>query len=92
MTDIKFTPGPWEYDKDNNAIYNKYCNYICDAPLNNPKDKHLIAAAPELYDSLDKIVKMSILSGFKPMKDSLNPVHAWLYDAQELLAKARGEI
>jgi hypothetical protein len=46
----------------------------------------------QMSDSLDKIVKMAMLSGFKPMQDSLNPIHAWLYDAMELLAKARGEI
>lgn len=56
MSDIKHTDGPWHYDQANDAIYNKHCLYICDAPRNNKHDKNLIVAAPELLEALEAII------------------------------------
>ena len=56
MSEAKFTKGPWHYDKELGAIYNDKCNYICDAPKNNSADKHLIAAAPKMYEMLERLI------------------------------------
>ncbi len=84
MSEAKFTKGPWHYDGDFQSIYNKYCEYICDAPLNNSADKHLIACAPEMYAMLDKISDELLEAG-----------GVWscalAKEIEALLAKARGE-
>jgi hypothetical protein len=85
MSETKFTKGPWHYDADFKSIYNKQCNYICDAPLNNAADKHLIAAAPEMYALLDEISDGLLEAG-----GCGNCVLAKRIEA--LLAKARGEL
>jgi hypothetical protein len=87
----KFTKGPWHADKDFKAIYNAQCNYICDWPLNNEHDKHLIAAAPEMYAELlaDVARITKILETFTGLKNE--PLNNELSRKIKLLAKARGE-
>lgn len=77
----KFTEGPWHVDFEMDAIYNDRANYICDRPLNNVHDAHLIAAAPEMYRAVEELVEyLDLQEGYEP------------YDsAMKLLAKARGE-
>jgi len=77
-TKLRATPGPWHYDQENNAIYNKTCLYICDAPKNNDHDKHLIAAAPDLYEALEITAELVEALGHTAKK------------ARVALAKARG--
>jgi hypothetical protein len=82
MSEAKFTKGPWHYDGDFQSIYNKYCEYICDAPLNNSADKHLIACAPEMYAQLQEVSNwLNSQLGFGD----------WHKEIEALLAKARGE-
>ena len=82
----KFTKGPWHVDSELRAIYNKQCNYICDYPLNNSHDKHLIAAAPDMYKMLDTIE--TVLSG----NSEYNATDISVDYLRKLLAKARGEL
>lgn len=90
MSETKFTKGPWHYDGNFKSIYNKYCEYICDAPLNNAADKHLIACAPEMYAMLELIASAQK----KHYGDGMRLHIAMITIAKEieaLLAKARGE-
>lgn len=91
MSDTKFTPGPWitfqprgdgsvpvRTDGLGITICYVHDGAICDA-INNA---HLIAAAPELYEVLDRLVNWTCSEhGMIP------PV----YDAVKALSKARGE-
>jgi len=86
MNETKFTLGPWHYDKENNAIYNKTCLYICDAPKNNDHDKHLITAAPELYEALNDLLNDCINFDGGKLTD------IFMVKASRALAKARGEV
>jgi hypothetical protein len=38
-----------------------------------------------LRNLLERAVNMHTMSGFVPHKDSLNPVHSWLYEAMAQL-------
>ena len=84
MNETKFTPGPWVHDKSMGASYYKNCLYICDAPVNNEHDAHLIAAAPELYEAL----KFLLTCKHGEFCDHYREAET---KARTVLAKARGE-
>jgi hypothetical protein len=90
MSEDKFTRGPWHYDADFKSIYNKQCNYICDAPLNNAADKHLIAAAPEMYDFIKKVFDIQKNHYGYAMELHMAMIRL-AEESEQLLAKARGE-
>ena len=82
----KWTPGPWrvEYKYGDMAIIADGDSIMCDMtyyPLvpDNPNDWHLIAAAPDLYDALEKLINALDVS----FDDDPN--------AYTALAKARGD-
>lgn len=85
----KFTPGPLRaletriYLPNNQGGFN-----ICGSP-NAEVNAHLIAAAPEMYDVLDKIVKYFVEPGGK--EDWVMFSREMLEPAKHVLAKARGE-
>jgi len=92
MSETKFTPGPWRFEVDGDTNYAKiFCS-------SNPHDgdnlrgycgkhnAHLIAAAPELYEALQRL----ITSGLDPYTHNMimsDPSHY----VNLALAKARGE-
>jgi len=89
MNDTKFTPGPWRFEVDGDTNYAKiFCS-------SNPHDgdnlrgycgKHnanLIAAAPELFDCLQRCLDEMVWIGPKAKKTA--------EDSHAALAKARGE-
>lgn len=86
MSELKATPGPWEprHDelvaKDGNTVAIFLC---CGGQEVNAANAHLIAAAPELYEALEMMLKMVEFGGFG--KD------AAMDTARSALAKARGE-
>jgi len=88
MTDKKWTPGPWvvngdkvSYDLDGH--YDSICQIVWSEP-----NAHLIAAAPDLYEALDKLVdRLDDIRGLE--MDVLAPNQ--IRDAQLALAKSRGE-
>lgn len=58
----KHTPGPWSktYFAKTHAVHSKSgeCIAVCDSSLaNNEENARLIAAAPELLESLEKLVR-----------------------------------
>ena len=87
MNEFKGTPGPWEVD--GTEIYpvegHKASDAICEMkPGFSDADAALIAAAPELLESLQYAIEYATLddSGNAPF---------WLADAIEAVAKALGE-
>jgi len=90
MSELKATPGPWEWYTSNSyrrlgtkdwhleIMYAvKYADGVCSIGFRNPSDSHLIEAAPDLYAALD----------------ACNPVPGSTADRLRKLAmaKARGE-
>ena len=84
----KHTPGPWEHNdyqiietKTEKVIAN--CTYGGRNP-NNANDARLIAAAPELLESLQQLIDWFD-------SDSNEPIEAPLDAARAAIAKATGE-
>lgn len=97
MTETKFTPGPWKCDGEESAYYDLptlnildkdgdivagAVDYIDESGLPNA---HLIAAAPDLYEVLQRMV--NVASEIAPDVQGANV----FTDARNVLAKARGE-
>lgn len=104
MSKPKFTPGPW---KAHHGVYEPdYVFYGEEENCDREKrviaevyqrvgfqsyDVDLIAAAPEMYDFLEKLVNQIEENGLTQY-DSIHNGENWvLEDAKELLHKARGE-
>jgi len=85
MAKAAWTPGPWRAGVDVNdqpfvkggGIYEE---------INREEDAHLIAAAPDLYDALAEMARLSV--GGAATDEQLNTAEA---NARTALAKARGE-
>ena len=96
MTERKWTPGPWDA-MANGWIEASDGDPVCminDAGLPNStfsEDFHnarLIAAAPELYDGNEWLIKtLSYVLAGKPVRDADEAI----YFAKKVQAKARGE-
>ncbi|MFT9070300.1 MAG: hypothetical protein ABF446_08385 [Acetobacter orientalis] len=87
MSEVKFTPGPWRVrfgnighvTAENGALVAK-CQRLTSL-CNLQANAHLIAAAPDLYEALERVIKI--------IDDS-----SWclkLTEERAALAKARGE-
>lgn len=87
----KWTPGPWSISTENDVCaqidgeYHAVCtDQFCYAPASEQKaNAHLIAAAPDLYEALDKVNRW--------FNGSENELGMILREAVAALAKARGE-
>ena len=93
MSDTKFTPGPWRYDRTNGSpttgehmIAGAKPGYLAEVRDCGSGDvranAHLIAAAPDLYAALD---------GLLGLLDAGSLYEPQAYAARTALAKARGE-
>lgn len=97
MTETKFTPGPWKFDGEDSGYYDLptlnirdkdgyiiagAVDFYSDPGLSNA---HLIAAAPDLYEALDKIMRMDLSWGYDKAMGKSQEI------AYRALAKARGE-
>lgn len=90
--DTKFTKGPWAVAKnssyfdigaDYNHIHNGLGEHVCIGVMADQEaNAHLIAAAPEMYEALDDVVKQITSADIHGIDIEL---------IIELLAKARGE-
>jgi len=97
--ETKFTQGPWSFEYDGNSMFLEIDAYrgddvftVCeietwiDEPDNSEvlANANLIAAAPDLYDALEKLMSWQVTH--------VNEWHNSAYDnAVRALAKARGE-
>ena len=94
MSDTKFTPGPWRYDRTNGSpttgehmIAGAKPGYLAEVRDCGSGDvhanAHLIAAAPDLYAALYALLKANLSCD----DDNIDAADA----ARAALAKARGE-
>lgn len=106
MTKEKFTKGEWKTDEDSSfsvyelSVYgtNKWCTTLQAAGKGKATreeleaNTYLIAAAPEMYGTLKKLVSLFDLLSEKIQVDGYNKGFVAVKDDLEtLLAKARGE-
>ena len=93
MSETKFTPGPWKYKAGRKSHHEwsrlftakRGRTFLFGTEALSIPDCHLIAAAPDLYESLQRLVNVS--AELAPdVQDAC--VFA---DARAALAKARGE-
>ena len=95
----KHTPGPWSYtmDKERGWDFKLTADHgktvivsgcgCCDSPwVSCEADARLIAAAPELLEALEKIVRM-----FEGADDTVWAVEDYRQKARAAIAKAKGE-
>lgn len=83
-----FTPGPWEWNEGGRLFHNSPASHsenvlVVHHPVwrPTPADARLIAAAPELYEALEKFVAIKDGRDIPPALDA----------GLAALAKARGE-
>jgi len=100
MAETKFTPGPWEtgqasWNEDGEVQYTLHGIHEL-----RVADAHLIAAAPELYEALERLIKagtdaFNAMSHYAEVNNTTNAVSHNLSGALDFglfqLAKARGE-
>ncbi|MFD1199553.1 hypothetical protein ACFQ3K_14700 [Brucella gallinifaecis] len=97
MSEAKITPEPWQVDvvlyedevKKTANVYKmsgefKVSDFIC---TSNYEHSHLIAAAPELYEALYRLVRDCEIAGLQEQAG----FDCWINMANKALAKARGE-
>jgi len=107
MSEIKFTPGPWLFSSYKSGtsvivIDGKEFDVATVSYPNRDANAHLIAAAPELYEALEAVLKLDKEEG-APIPSSHTRSGSsgsvgWMIKAREVythahaaLAKARGE-
>lgn len=98
MTLNNHTPGPWRHDRDDNrygAVVSDvppgceghdtsgYGGYLIAESISGMANRDLIAAAPDLLESLEEVLRMTT-----QMFDGLMP--AWRRRACDAVMKARG--
>jgi len=85
------TPGPWGFDSfalreeiraENNPLIATVCSVHCDSPEEMRANAHLIAAAPEILWTLEKLVER--VGGDEWFAE-------WAGMARAAIAKAKGE-
>ena len=109
MSETKWTPGPWVYDpdfepEDEPVIWTAgdiadAVAYLSTSAPNSDEEivanAHLIAAAPELYEALER-AKQCVATHDHAFEESVTEFEAllkcWLKDANAALAKSRGEV
>ena len=90
MSTPAFAPGPWGLtDTHSNYVFDVVRIGTRDVRVGNEADAHLIAAAPTMYEALEKISEYwNRDQNETPMADALWHI---IETCEEALAKARGE-
>lgn len=105
MSEAKFTKGPWKTGPKfgvPDTVIDKKRTIIADVIRRNTTEElvantNLIAAAPDLYEALERSIGMleDYALDYKSMSGSseVHPIHKEIIDqAKQALAKARGEL
>ena len=97
-TNTKFTPGPWRIEMSQTGPAKYWYLMAGDKVLggnvtvfqgqSSMPDAHLIAAAPEMYEMLRRIVGLNVMAAFWDIPND----RSLRESIEQLLAKARGEI
>lgn len=93
----KHTPGPWRLRELNNstlAVYGSGEYDIVFPKRNAPRDAdaRLIAAAPELLEALEEIMKCEAAFSTDQLTFANNVIKKHVEIAQAAIAKAKGEL
>ncbi len=88
MKEIKVTPGEWNYSHARGEVVSKSEGLIAELVVNGHEDDNgsLIAAAPDLFEALQNIVKEA-----KNPKGELYDLLLVIGEAQAAISKALGE-
>lgn len=87
MSEAKFTKGPWLVS-GTATINQKPKGWIASvSTVDRTANAHLIAAAPELYEALYRLVRDCEIAGLQEQAG----FDCWISMANAALAKARGE-
>ena len=96
--ETKFTKGPWTpstYEGGWDCVRDSNGNEICRLVENNPDNALVLAAAPELYEALERSTKL--IDAFIQERgelllpeDEIDSCQQWLNNV-DALRKARGE-
>lgn len=105
----KWTPGPWKHYDDSDSVTRRHeivalgktvARIYCSEPEVDPYNAHLIAAAPELYEALEAVMKLiddgmlvRNISGDHQSNWAVKqlPLVQTLQQVNTALSKARGE-
>ena len=94
MSNPQFTSGPWHVSENQPTVVGNKEKAVCKCELDwdlgaseRKANASLIAAAPEMYDLLQKVVNLEVLTGYWDMKNNCSLRES----IQKLLKKARGE-
>lgn len=96
MTKSKFTPRSWHVEDNGLCVCdsNRVVLFLSDRPYGDETDRadtRLIAAAPDMYAFLEKLVNQIEENGLMQY-DAIHNGENWvLEEAKELLSKACGE-
>lgn len=95
MGKYEYTPGPWNYDKQNGWVMSanpsKAIHSIIDDPAFRDADGYLIAAAPELLEALELTRdKIAYLYGQLDQGNS-DVAQQAIRKADHAIAKAKGQ-
>jgi len=87
MSEAGFTKGPWEINRDgvSLAIPLGPCR-VTATYCGSKANAHLIAAAPDLYEALSRMVKI-----YDGMEDCMGDPCPAVEHSKTILARARGE-
>lgn len=96
----KHTPGPWHLIETKNIRNPELVNYLlcnksphCHGILDgvNSKDADLIAAAPEMLETIATLYTLANLQSLLETKYSKALVHDLMSQMENVISKARGE-
>ena len=94
MSKPQFTSGPWHVSENQPTVVGTQEKVVCKCELDwnlgareRKANAALIAAAPEMYDLLQKVVNLEVLTGYWDIKNNCSLRES----IQKLLKKARGE-
>lgn len=115
MTDTQHTPGPWrveivyftQTDKLGTTTICTDYDLVAELPMSdpenvNPANARLIAAAPDLLASLERLVTLMNIVGDEPFRNGVTDftgsidegvviASEWLHEARAAIAKATGQ-
>ncbi len=90
MSEPKWTPGPWTFEDETGCIWADPTTQITDLDCSSSVDdderdanSRLIAAAPDLYATLEKVLPILVARGKAGVPDSI------LAEVRDVMAKAR---
>lgn len=90
MKNTPHTPGPWKHDSTWGLIKHGKTE-ICALHSGNIANAHLISAAPYLLSALENLMARCVKDAEHYAPDGWESIWAYISDASDAIAKAKGE-